>query len=1248
MILASSDITLYLDSDKVCRTKTNFAGSFNCPTLILNSGLATEFAFTASGSWGSDTGFVTLTAAEIPQAGSQAPTSLELDVEPTMVRLSGVVTDDHGVALEDARVHMGGVHSETLKTSADGFYTTRFIVNDPAAANDLTLLVQYGSAGFSVQKVLNLEVAERNLTEVVQDVTFAKRALELTGTLSNRHAPEIRLTNTNIEVWQGDTRICNTKTDANGNYTCEDFIVESTASLELRVETPDLWGSSAQTHVVPVDALPPVGERGSYTLNVFADATTIALSGTVVSSGDAVADAIVTVSGGIEAELRTGASGSYSGVFVLPTPRASLTLSAEASDGTSTLAEMQTVVPIAGQLNEVAIDLLFGQLEPGQTRWSRPGEVYAFALAPDGTLYAGAKGGVVALNADGTERWFYPLSLSQGAAHIAVAKDGTVYVGTGSYWSGGLYALDPAGNKLWHLAGRIGALALGHYGEIYAAIGGSVHALKEDGTELWQTNLRFVNELAVGANGTIYVGSDELYALSPMGDVVWSAYIGGDVTALALSKETIYVGGSDWSQRLYAVSTDGSRLWYEFFDEDINALALTGNDTLLVGADKLYELDVEGQERWSFSPVTSVQHLALGDDGVAYLAADKLYAVTVGGDEQWSASVDGAIGSLHLSADGTVLAGAANLTAINSTSSGLADSSWAHRGGDASNTRGLPHTKVLLQFTGTVTNQYTSEALDYYDVYVSDTSGDQLCSADTDEYGRYSCWAEVSQLEPFTAVHEIWDATLLTETMVSVRPEAPSSTPQTITTNLAVPLTTLRLGGKVTDVENRGLGGATLRILDSEYGDEIATVVADETGHYELLLVSDDLDPAEWSLEIQVSHEGRAATFYETVSATDGAALSEVALDLTIDPNAPGTSKWVFDSDYFALSSPALGLDGALYATGTGPNGPELLALTSDGIVKWTFAADPSLNLSYPVVGPANTVYFTGSEYNWRGDGRGVLYAVTPEGNLAWQVDAGRELRGLVVDDGGTLYLIDKRSTLYAVTAEGTVAWTYTIDEAGSVDNYGAPPLSISNDKTLYAQLDSGLYAVSSQGQPLWSVADAEVTAFDSDGNVLVGVGGYYGDLVALNSVDGSVLRTYTLSNASLNGISVDADGRIYAMAGYEGAGLDAFSADGELLWTYWLSGYSNYWTAVIGEDGTVYTGDSYTGIVALNADGAVQWRFTDGNYGNDPLLAPDGTLYAPTTDGKLYAFNTSSQGLAASPWPTFQGDAQNSGRAGQ
>jgi len=59
-----------------------------------------------------------------------------------------------------------------------------------------------------------------------------------------------------------------------------------------------------------------------------------------------------------------------------------------------------------------------------------------------------------------------------------------------------------------------------------------------------------------------------------------------------------------------------------------------------------------------------------------------------------------------------------------------------------------------------------------------------------------------------------------------------------------------------------------------------------------------------------------------------------------------------------------------------------------------------------------------------------------------------------------------------------------------------------------------------------------------------------------------------------------------------------------------------------------------------------LRWEFkTGGRVYSSPAIGSDGTVYVGSIDGKLYAINGKSKGLAKSPWPMRGQNARHTGR---
>jgi outer membrane protein assembly factor BamB len=70
--------------------------------------------------------------------------------------------------------------------------------------------------------------------------------------------------------------------------------------------------------------------------------------------------------------------------------------------------------------------------------------------------------------------------------------------------------------------------------------------------------------------------------------------------------------------------------------------------------------------------------------------------------------------------------------------------------------------------------------------------------------------------------------------------------------------------------------------------------------------------------------------------------------------------------------------------------------------------------------------------------------------------------------------------------------------------------------------------------------------------------------------------------------------------------------------------------------------------LYAVTPEGELKWRCkVGGEIKSSPAIGSDGTIYVGSLDSCVYAIRSDSKGLADSPWPKFQHDNQNTGRAG-
>jgi sugar lactone lactonase YvrE len=193
------------------------------------------------------------------------------------------------------------------------------------------------------------------------------------------------------------------------------------------------------------------------------------------------------------------------------------------------------------------------------------------------------------------------------------------------------------------------------------------------------------------ADGTIYVraswgretctplnpdGTLKMAVMQPKDKVVSSPAIGAD--------GTVYVGSDDGF--LYAIKPDGSLLWkYEVIDTVRSSPAIGADGTIYVaGYDgNLHAIKPDGNARWrkDIGSIYFFSSPAVGADGVIYIGSDKgeVYALAPDGTVQWQRPTGGAVfTSPMIAKNGTIYVGSNDgfFYALSSTSQGAANSPW--------------------------------------------------------------------------------------------------------------------------------------------------------------------------------------------------------------------------------------------------------------------------------------------------------------------------------------------------------------------------------------------------------------------------------------------------------------------------------------------------------------------------------------------------------------------------------------------
>lgn len=252
------------------------------------------------------------------------------------------------------------------------------------------------------------------------------------------------------------------------------------------------------------------------------------------------------------------------------------------------------------------------------------------AVGPDETSYWSLPGGVMAVTAQGQVAWVFLVvhagrpvvdgnrvlvatdsylesigaqganaghllwRAALGADHTtgvgpapAVASDGTAYVATAG---GDLDAIGVDGQRRWRARLGLPLLfrpAVGSDGTIYVSTyiqgRGLVFAVTPQGTLRWERAVTAGSDVAVGADGTIYLAARDVVALTPRGQVRWHRVVGTTAPPVALD------GGVAVSQlsppALVAFDASGAVRWQTPLPRPLTGPPALGPAGRLYGAD---------------------------------------------------------------------------------------------------------------------------------------------------------------------------------------------------------------------------------------------------------------------------------------------------------------------------------------------------------------------------------------------------------------------------------------------------------------------------------------------------------------------------------------------------------------------------------------------------------------------------------------------------------------------------------------
>jgi len=227
------------------------------------------------------------------------------------------------------------------------------------------------------------------------------------------------------------------------------------------------------------------------------------------------------------------------------------------------------------------------------------------------------------------------------------------------------------------------------------------------------------------------------------------------------------------------------------------------------------------------------------------------------------------------------------------------------------------------------------------------------------------------------------------------------------------------------------------------------------------------------------------------------------------DLSAHGTSIY--------FSAPALDDSGNAYIL----TSRKLVKVSRSGSVLWAWPSHNSLSVSHSaVIGQDGKIYFACYSDS--------LYALTPDGNLAWAADLGASVNSSpAVGPDGRIYVGTTRGTsgwkLWCFNPDGTSPWSFDLADGA---DFASP--AVGPDTVIYIGAGHYLYAVNGNGTLRWrdslsaQVQSCPAIANESTLYVVAGARLYCVD------TDASVRWQTTIGGSNYCSPAVDAQGQVF------------------------------------------------------------------------------------------------------------------------
>lgn len=506
-------------------------------------------------------------------------------------------------------------------------------------------------------------------------------------------------------------------------------------------------------------------------------------------------------------------------------------------------------------------------------------------------------------------------------------------------------------------------------------------------------------------------------------------------------------------------------------------------------------------------------------------------------------------------------------------------------------------------------------------------------TSDSEEQG--DCSKEVSGTENSTAIDGLVNRTSYTFTVQPVygdKKGAPSSvsatpkSPYADVENLAAKPAT----GKITltwTKPTEELGALEGYTITWTPGDGTAEITDPEMTKY---TVGDLEDGTEYTFTIVPHYAGGDADGVSTTGTPGNTTPTWTSVSLT---NGSYTG-------YVKTSNPVFSPDGGTMYIPTSNKKGDLFAIdVMSGNVKWVYTIS---NVTYgggAAVGNDGTIY--------QGDQKGVIYAITSNGDTKWTYKTGGKIEGFpAITSDNILYIgagESATSSLYAINGStGDVLWKQT------VDGNTASAVAVDADGNIYFGTNKAVYSFKSDGTARWTSSSLNVTergSFALNGSTLYAALKSGAGVAAINTTSGSVEWTSGIATGDSYFPIIGTDGSIYFTDKGSQQAI-ALTANGVQKWATKVGVALVYAGMALAENGILYTGTqskSGSNYLILGFNAATGNIDVQQNSSEQIMAAftigDDERVYYGTVAGNINAFDAGS--TRAEGWSIRGGNAQ-------